>query len=191
MYDLKSICAFQRLAAVTLFCLATLLCAAPVAAHNIVYRIVTDKGIGVRFSSSASIADANRPTVETDGIGVQFDYIGSFEDVPAFADYRVYGPGDEDKPFQRGQADRLGRVVFLPDRAGQWRIELQSQEGHEAVTHIDVTRNLAVPPAPQWGRWLLLISLVTNAGLLAYLQQSRRKDPEDLFIQCSGDRLNR
>ena len=49
----------------------------------------------------------------------------------AFESYEVYRAGDE-IPFQVGRTDLQGRVVFLPDRAGTWRIKVFSEEGHGA-----------------------------------------------------------
>jgi len=49
----------------------------------------------------------------------------------AFESYEVYRAGDE-IPFQVGRTDARGRAVFLPDRAGTWRIKAFSEEGHGA-----------------------------------------------------------
>jgi nickel transport protein len=49
----------------------------------------------------------------------------------AFESYEVYRAGDE-VPFQVGRTDLQGRVVFLPDRAGTWRIKAFSEDGHGA-----------------------------------------------------------
>ena len=49
----------------------------------------------------------------------------------AFESYEVYRAGDE-IPFQVGRTDARGRVVFLPDRAGTWRIKAFSEDGHGA-----------------------------------------------------------
>jgi nickel transport protein len=49
----------------------------------------------------------------------------------SFESYEVYRAGDE-IPFQVGRTDLEGRVVFLPDRAGTWRIKAFSEDGHGA-----------------------------------------------------------
>jgi nickel transport protein len=49
----------------------------------------------------------------------------------SFESYEVYRAGDE-IPFQVGRTDQKGRVVFLPDRAGTWRIKAFSEDGHGA-----------------------------------------------------------
>ena len=48
-----------------------------------------------------------------------------------FESYEVYRAGDE-VPFQVGRTDLRGRVVFLPDRPGTWRIKAFSEDGHGA-----------------------------------------------------------
>jgi len=49
----------------------------------------------------------------------------------SFESYEIYRAGDE-VPFQVGRTDLQGRVVFLPDRAGTWRIKAFSEDGHGA-----------------------------------------------------------
>lgn len=53
--------------------------------------------------------------------GNQFDFEG----------YEIYRGGEE-VPFQVGRTDARGRLVFLPDRAGAWRIKAFSEDGHGA-----------------------------------------------------------
>ena len=48
-----------------------------------------------------------------------------------FQQYEVYRDG-EDLPFQVGRTDALGRVVFVPDQAGTWRLRAFSEDGHGA-----------------------------------------------------------
>ncbi len=49
----------------------------------------------------------------------------------SFESYEVYRAGEE-VPFQVGRTDQKGRIVFLPDRAGTWRIKAFSEDGHGA-----------------------------------------------------------
>jgi nickel transport protein len=48
-----------------------------------------------------------------------------------FESYEVYRGGEE-VPFQVGRTDARGRLVFLPDRGGAWRIKAFSEDGHGA-----------------------------------------------------------
>ena len=49
----------------------------------------------------------------------------------SFERYEIYRAGDE-TPFQVGRTDIQGRVVFIPDRAGTWRLKVFSEDGHGA-----------------------------------------------------------
>ena len=49
----------------------------------------------------------------------------------SFESYEVYYAGEE-IPFQVGRTDARGRLVFLPDRAGTWRVKTFSEDGHGA-----------------------------------------------------------
>ena len=49
----------------------------------------------------------------------------------SFESYEVYYAGEE-SPFQVGRTDARGRLVFLPDRAGTWRVKAFSEDGHGA-----------------------------------------------------------
>ena len=47
----------------------------------------------------------------------------------SYESVEIFRPG-ESVPFQVGRTDALGRVTFLPDRAGAWRLKAFSEEGH-------------------------------------------------------------
>jgi len=49
----------------------------------------------------------------------------------SFESYEIFRAGDE-IPFQVGRTDIRGRVVFIPDRAGTWRLKVFSEDGHGA-----------------------------------------------------------
>ena len=55
----------------------------------------------------------------------------------SFENFEVTGPGDR-SPFLVGRTDKLGRVVFLPDRAGQWSVKVWSEDGHGLQTTVVV-----------------------------------------------------
>lgn len=56
----------------------------------------------------------------------------------AFEQYEVFAPGT-DIAFQVGRTDALGRVVFVPDREGAWKVKFVSDDGHggEALVPVD------------------------------------------------------
>jgi len=43
--------------------------------------------------------------------------------------YELYAPGDE-TPYQTGRSDKLGRIVFVPGRDGEWRLKAWTEDGH-------------------------------------------------------------
>jgi nickel transport protein len=47
----------------------------------------------------------------------------------AHEQYEVFRPG-ETEPYQAGRTDARGRVVFLPDTAGSWRVRAFTADGH-------------------------------------------------------------
>lgn len=49
----------------------------------------------------------------------------------SYEGYEIYRPGD-DVPFQVGRSDALGRIVFMPDRAGAWKLKAFAEDGHGA-----------------------------------------------------------
>lgn len=52
------------------------------------------------------------------------------DDTPfAFEAYEIY-PQDDRLPVQVGRTDARGRIAFLPERAGTWRIKAYSEDGH-------------------------------------------------------------
>jgi nickel transport protein len=50
--------------------------------------------------------------------------------------FEIYRKGEE-KPFQTGTTDALGRIVFLPDRQATWRVRAFSEDGHGTDFTID------------------------------------------------------
>lgn len=52
------------------------------------------------------------------------------DDTPfSFEGYEIYPEGDK-LPVQVGHTDTQGRIAFLPDKAGRWRIKAISEDGH-------------------------------------------------------------
>jgi len=45
--------------------------------------------------------------------------------------YDIFADGEE-APYQSGNTDAGGRIVFLPDRACVWRVKVFSEDGHGA-----------------------------------------------------------
>lgn len=56
----------------------------------------------------------------------------------SYAEARVFSPSDGDHPHQSGRTDAAGRVAFVPDAAGTWRVVVSDGQGHQATATIDV-----------------------------------------------------
>ncbi|MDT8437419.1 MAG: hypothetical protein RQ729_00245 [Wenzhouxiangellaceae bacterium] len=89
------------------------------------------------FWSSAALGHGLNYRIER-GQAVQVWFSSHHEDALANAGFRVFTPADE-QIFVRGRTDRLGRAVFVPDRAGQWRLLLATEDGHGAEVEIEVS----------------------------------------------------
>jgi len=64
---------------------------------------------------------------DTEAVVARFTYA---DDSPfSYESYELYRPG-ESVPFQVGRTDAHGRVVFVPDAVGEWRLKVQSEDGH-------------------------------------------------------------
>ncbi|MEJ2720131.1 MAG: hypothetical protein P8181_03190, partial [bacterium] len=95
--------------------------------------------------------------------------------------YEVFGPGDS-TPFQSGRTDKLGRIVFVPDRTGEWRVRAFSEDGHGAdfTVNVDNAGDLAgtAPargPASTVGRILAGVIAIFALFGIALLFMNRRR----------------
>ena len=95
----------------------------------------------------------------------------AYEDGEPFANeaYEVFAPGGA-VPFQSGRTDSLGRLLFLPDREGPWRIRAVSEEGHGVEFSVDAA-GLSGPPRPPspWGRWARIGGALALLGFLFWV----------------------
>lgn len=55
----------------------------------------------------------------------------------SYEKYEIYRPGEK-IAFQVGRTDHLGRIIFIPDKSGAWRIRAFSEDGHGADFTVDV-----------------------------------------------------
>ncbi|MFH1756119.1 MAG: hypothetical protein ABIA59_10510 [Candidatus Latescibacterota bacterium] len=56
--------------------------------------------------------------------------------------YEIYRPHDS-AVFQRGRTDPMGRIAFVPDSSGTWRIKAFSEGGHGLDISIEAGRSVA------------------------------------------------
>jgi nickel transport protein len=70
---------------------------------------------------------------------VALEFFYSTGEYMAYQDARVYSPKDGKASFQSGRSDEFGRVSFVPDAPGGWRVVVRDEEGHMAEAVINVT----------------------------------------------------
>lgn len=79
------------------------------------------------LSGSAAAHDLQHEVEESPAVSVRLFFADG--DEFSFEAYEIYRAGEE-VPFQVGRTDTHGRLVFLPDRAGTWRVKVFSEDGH-------------------------------------------------------------
>jgi nickel transport protein len=101
------------------------------------------------------------------GIAVEFRL--SDGEAMAHASYRLLAPDAGATVFQNGRTDALGRLAFVPDRPGNWRVEVEDVRGHKAAATVEILDGATVAEQPAWRRWLLRGSVLLNLALLSLL----------------------
>lgn len=97
----------------------------------------------------------------------------------SYESFEVFRPG-ETTPFQIGRSDALGRVSFLPDRAGEWRVRVFSEDGHGADLRVsaspagDRAADRSPPPANRASRIVLGLGVILGVFGTWSLIRSRR-----------------
>jgi nickel transport protein len=103
------------------------------------------------------------------------------DDTPfAFEGYEIT-PEGEKLPVQVGRTDARGRIAFLPEKAGRWRIQAMSEDGHGL--NVTLTTDAAAritnsdkPVYERYGRIVVGVALIL--GLFGCIQlYLQRKKP--------------
>jgi len=117
-------------------------------------------------------------------------------DQQAFANeaYRIFYE-TESHPLQVGRSDASGRIVFLPERPGRYRIETATQDGHGGL--YDVRRDsagrlmLETPPRTDRGALMLFGAIVLFGGfaVVALWLGTRRSSDGGLMPSASNTKV--
>jgi nickel transport protein len=94
----------------------------------------------------------------------------------SFEGYEIY-PEGEKLPVQVGRTDALGRIAFLPDRAGRWRIKAMSEDGHglDFTLTTDAAASVVGSDKPVYERYgRLVVGVAILLGLFGLI---------NLFVQ--------
>ncbi|WP_028949953.1 hypothetical protein [Sulfurihydrogenibium subterraneum] len=57
----------------------------------------------------------------------------------SYENFEIYRDGEK-IPFQVGRTDALGRVVFVPDKEGNWSVKIFSEDGHGSTVKVSVEK---------------------------------------------------
>jgi nickel transport protein len=98
----------------------------------------------------------------------------------SFEGYEITREGDT-LPYQVGRTDGQGRIAFLPDRAGRWRIKTVSEDGHgldftlatNAAARIEGSDK---PVYERYGRMVVGVALILGLfGFIAVYLRRKNK----------------
>lgn len=132
--------------------------------------------ICVWLPSQVLAHDLQHSTDEAAAVYVEFFFADGNEF--DFESYEVYR-GGEKVPFQVGRTDARGRLVFLPDRAGAWRIKVFSEDGHGADFSLSTDARGGVEEAGEsllerYPRSVVGVSIIFGIfGVIALFTQGR------------------
>lgn len=126
----------------------------------------------------ASAHELQHEAEHGDAVSVRFHYA---DGAPfSYETCEVYRPGEE-TPFQVGRTDALGRIAFVPDREGEWRVRVFSEDGHGADLRVPAGP-LREPSAPsparasRSSRLLFGLGLILGVyGTIALIQTRKKK----------------
>ncbi|WP_127478423.1 hypothetical protein [Sulfurivermis fontis] len=107
-----------------------LLCALPVHAHDLHHAVERGEAVTVSFRFPGAEA-------------------------LSYEQYELFRPG-ETIPFQVGRSDGLGRVTFVPDRDGEWRLRIFTEDGHGADIKVAALAGAGTPGAAAVPRYVLI-----------------------------------
>jgi nickel transport protein len=79
--------------------------------------------------------ELNHSLSQGDAVVITLSHTGD----TAFSDeaYEIFGPGDL-TAFQTGRTDKFGRILFVPDRTGTWRVRAFSEDGHGSDFEVEI-----------------------------------------------------
>lgn len=101
-------------------------------------------------AGSAAAHELRYEVEEAEGLRITFSY--PYGEPPIFETYRVHAP-DGNHPWQIGRTNARGELFLRPDEAGEWRVELATEDGHgvDLLVDVDETRGVTSVRGPGLG----------------------------------------
>jgi len=127
------------------------------------------------WAGTASAHDLHSSVGTGEAVVVKLYFI---DDTPfSFEAYEIFREG-ESVPYQVGRSDALGRVVFLPDRAGEWRVKAISEDGHgvDVILYTDEQARVELRDTSVFERYgSILAGVALILGIFGFLNLYLRK----------------
>ena len=73
---------------------------------------------------------------------VSLEFFYSTGEKMSYREAKVFSPNDNKFAAQTGRTDEHGRFAFVPDSAGEWRVIVRDEEGHQCEAKINITPEL-------------------------------------------------
>ena len=58
----------------------------------------------------------------------------------SYEKFEIYSPDNTKIPYQVGRTDKYGRIIFIPDKVGNWTIKAFSEDGHGIIDKIYISK---------------------------------------------------
>ena len=71
---------------------------------------------------------------------VPLEFFYSTGEKMSYREAKVFSPNDGKFAVQSGRTDENGRFAFIPDTAGEWRVIVRDEEGHQCEAKINITQ---------------------------------------------------
>ena len=131
------------------------------------------------------LASAHTVDYQIDGKQAVVTTVRLAEDPASYSEYELFAPDISETPFQLGRSDALGRITFVPNKPGLWRMKVSadSQHGlHGKEIEIKVDEQMIAeidsrPLVSTHTRLVVGISLLFGLFGLVSLTRSKKSKP--------------
>ncbi len=113
---------------------------------------------------------------------VPLEFFYSTGDKMSYCEAKIFSPKDSKFAAQTSRTDERGRVAFIPDVSGDWRVIVNDGQGHQCEAKINITEeflknenkimNIKKNSPELFIRALLGVSLIFNLALLIRIKKN-------------------